>query len=117
MNNTPPMNIYIQKSATGGNTYETGCLICQGEGSGLINMVPLPTHRTVSTDLETGELIFNYICKSCVDSGPPNFTWFWVEKLPVFPDDIAITEIPSYLDEWGKRQMCKDRNIKHDDYA
>ena len=68
MNNTPPMNIYIQKSATGGNTYETGCLICQGEGSGLINMVPLPTHRTVSTDLETGELIFNYICKSCVET-------------------------------------------------
>jgi len=111
------VNIYIQKLATGGDTYETGCLVCQGQGSGLINMFPLQTHRTVSTDEDTGELIFNYVCNDCVKTGPPHFDWVWVDKLPIFPDDIAITEIPDFLDEYGKKQMCKDRNIRHDDYA
>ena len=110
------LSIYIQNNATGGNTYGTDCLICQGKGKGLINMVPIPTHRSVSRDIENGDLIFNYICKACTKNSPDHFDWVWVDKLPVFPDDLAITEVPRELNKEGKRIWCEERGINYEDY-
>ena len=85
------LSIYIQNNATGGDTYDTNCLICQGEGKGLINMFPLPTHRAVSRDIENGDLVFNYICKDCTKNSPDHFDWVWVDKPYELPMPVSLT--------------------------
>ena len=119
------IEIYVQRKATGGATYETGCLICQGKGSGLINIVPIPTHRTACYDREEKEWVFRYVCRDCTlaRGKPKELLFVWIDKLPLYPDDLAITEIPKQFEngEWqidGREleEWYAERNLNPDDY-
>lgn len=110
------MEVMAERKSLGGWTYETGCGGCQGKGSGLINMIPLPTHRTACYNEEDEEWVFNYICRDCAKHCPPFLKFVWVDKLPIYPDDLAVTEIPKELNEEGKEAWCDDRKIHKEEY-
>ena len=140
------VEMWVQNEPTGGLTYETSCNICQKRPAkdaprtledAVLAMIDIavrgdlhdealiPTHRTAC--LNPDEVwVFNYGCKECLMHIPeeipnPEGELFpvkveWVDKLPIFPNDVAITEIPAELPRQISDEMCKIRGINPDEY-
>ena len=140
------VEMWVQNQPTGGLTYETSCMVCQKRparnaprnlqdavlamvdiavSGELHDEIPIPTHRTACLNPDA-EWVFNHGCKDCLASIPeeiksPEGESFpvlvkWVDKLPIFPNDVAITEIPAELPRKISDEMCRNRGLNPDDY-
>ena len=113
----------IERSTNGGETYETNCCVTQGQGSGLANMMPIPTHRAMfigqpEPDSDQVTVTFRYISDiglKDLTSGENNPIEFeWVDKLPCFPKALAIQEIMVQYDKKTADLIAKDKGIFYD---
>jgi len=112
--------IFIEKPALGGNTYETGCCVTQGNSVGLHNIIPLPTHRAMfigqpEKDSDKVTCTFRYVSDiglKDLTSGENNpIDVAWIPDLPCFPRALAIQEIDGNLGDAVCNKYAKDRGI------
>ena len=100
--------ILMERKTEGGETHNTNCCVTQGQQSGLMNLIPLPTHRAMfvgqaDPKTDTVSVTFRYISNSGLmdltsgENTPIEFEW--VDKLPCFPRALAIQEIPEQLSD------------------
>ncbi|MBL4896345.1 MAG: hypothetical protein JKY75_05680 [Erythrobacter sp.] len=125
--------IIVERRTMGGETYETNCGITQVGGSGLYNMIPMPTHRTMlcaseQSVMRTGGdhdgvlVCFRYLSKEGIEyimndpmikakKNSLDLDLEWVDQLPVFPKCLAMTECNGDLPKDAVEQMMINRGL------